>query len=252
MGSPASTCTRKGGTKAMLMSTLPEANAGYGSTPPMSTYSRSVKPSATSNSRATYCGAMQIPGMRVMRSFGVSGGGSAAITSRPTPRSPAVADSVRPPTNSRRLDLPRWSLMGTSFAERLNRESDLDGKPRALRMTPWPTVWCVPVRITPTLTGRGERMRASGPVERELDGITRPTLSGVANWCCATRAHNSTANRKAANAASRCRLEYDFQRPSLGLEDVLLLPEQTVVRPQDAIDNKAIALQADHALVGGS
>src|SRR6266536_4827489 len=81
----------KGATKAMLRSTLPEANAGYG-LDRTSTYWISVNPSILSSSSATYWGATQTPAIWDSLIFVVSGGGSAyagCVRSPTTPQAPA-------------------------------------------------------------------------------------------------------------------------------------------------------------------
>src|ERR1700730_730187 len=81
----------------------------------MLTYRMSVKPSACSNSCATYCGATQMPAIWERRSLVVSGAGSAATGRKP--RTPVVATAAKPPTNSRRLhDWARLSAMVSPLA----------------------------------------------------------------------------------------------------------------------------------------
>ena len=64
---------------------------------------------------------------------------------------------------------------------------------------------------------------------------------------CASAANLGT-NRKASHPTLGRRLEHDFERPGLGGEDVVSLPKEAVVGPQETIDDKATILHADGAL----
>src|SRR6516164_891121 len=87
--------------KAMLMSIVPAAKPAYEFTE-SSTYWTLVNPSLRSSSSATYCGAMQMPGIFASRMVVISGGASCANPFAPISGQAAAV----PPTslmNSRRL-----------------------------------------------------------------------------------------------------------------------------------------------------
>src|SRR5262245_29285445 len=65
-----------------------------------------------------YWGAIQMPAILISRSCVVSGGGSAALGLRGTPRSPAIPASVTCPRNRRRLNgLACWIRMEPSLLD---------------------------------------------------------------------------------------------------------------------------------------
>ena len=117
-GARSSRLTTRGPLKFSARSTFPVATASVKRFVAMGTYSTCVNPSSRRRSSARYRGEMQMAGLRTSRMRVVSGGGSAAASSGHVPASPIAPASVSPPTNSRRLQLLRRSLMETFSAER--------------------------------------------------------------------------------------------------------------------------------------
>src|SRR6266446_1175076 len=153
IGSPASTWMMNGATKFSVMSASPPASAFAVPRPPSRLrYWTSVKPSAARSSPATYCGAIQMPGIWISLSVEISGGCSAST--RPACRlgDPAAPARIRPRRNCRRLE------------ELVCRESM--GPPAAKLL----------LGLVDTSRGTSEGERALRTTETEQGPVEEPTL----------------------------------------------------------------------------
>jgi hypothetical protein len=121
-----------GAMNAMLMSIVPATKPAYTFTA-ISTYWTLLKPSARSSSSATYCGAMQTPGIFASRMVVVSGSASCAEIFA-TPRRPAAVVEESVSSKRRRVCLDCITCL-------LSREILIDlpcplGLPRTRRERP--------------------------------------------------------------------------------------------------------------------